>query len=198
MVAHEIAHDTMSHNACLAGQHLKGLSNIVPNLLSYDGTRDGKRHPLAYDHPSDAILTQRFHSHLPSQIPESFTISTLFVSANTSSCVIGLGCSLYCGITLTWGNYMTRAPLTSSSSCRAASNVLPSTSSSIIPSPTNPNTRHMPGKNWSMAAPPNSLPPQANDSPLLYKDGILGVQSITGTELFSMPEPILCRAIQGH
>ena len=77
MVAHEIARDTMSHDACLAGQHLKGLSNVVPDLLSYDGTRDGKRHPLAYDHPSDAILTQRFHSHLPSQIPESFTISPL-------------------------------------------------------------------------------------------------------------------------
>jgi hypothetical protein len=42
----------------------------------------------------------------------------------------------------------------------------------------------MPGKDWSMAAPPNSLPPQANDSPLLNKDGILGVQSITATALF--------------
>jgi hypothetical protein len=77
MVAHEIVHDTMSHNACLAGQHLKGTVNVVSDLLSYDGTRDGKRHPFAYDHPSDAVLTQRFHSHLPSQIPESFTISPL-------------------------------------------------------------------------------------------------------------------------
>jgi hypothetical protein len=33
--------------------------------------------PLAYDHPSDAVLTQRFHFQLPSQIPESFTISPL-------------------------------------------------------------------------------------------------------------------------
>jgi hypothetical protein len=57
--------------------HIKGLSNVVPDLLSDDGTHDGKRHPLAYDHPSDAVLTQRFYSHLPSQIPESFTISPL-------------------------------------------------------------------------------------------------------------------------
>ena len=77
MVAREIAHDTMSHNACLAGQHLKGTANAVANLLSYDGTHDGNRHPLANDHPSDAVLTQRFHSHLSSQIPESFTISQI-------------------------------------------------------------------------------------------------------------------------
>jgi hypothetical protein len=77
MVAHKIAHNTMSHDACLAGQHLKGLSNVVFDLLSYDETCDGKRHRLAYDHPSDAVLNQRFHYHLPSQIPESFTISPL-------------------------------------------------------------------------------------------------------------------------
>jgi hypothetical protein len=74
---HMIARDIMSHNACLATQHIKGTANAVADLLSYDGTRDGKRHPLAYDNPSDAVLTQRFHSHLPSQIPESFTISPL-------------------------------------------------------------------------------------------------------------------------
>jgi hypothetical protein len=46
MVAREIAHNTMSHNACLAGQHLKGTANVVADLLSYDGTHDRKRHPL--------------------------------------------------------------------------------------------------------------------------------------------------------
>ena len=38
MVAREIVHGTMSHNACLAGQHLKGTANVVSDLLSYDGT----------------------------------------------------------------------------------------------------------------------------------------------------------------
>ena len=78
MVALEIAHDIMFNNACLATrQHIKGTANVVADLLSYDGTHDRKRHPLAYNNPSDAVLTQRFHTHLPSQIPESFTISPL-------------------------------------------------------------------------------------------------------------------------
>ena len=33
--------------------------------------------PLAYHNLSEAVLTQRFRSHLPSQISESFTISPL-------------------------------------------------------------------------------------------------------------------------
>jgi hypothetical protein len=33
--------------------------------------------PLAYDHPSDAVLTQRFHFQLPSQIPDSGVLHDL-------------------------------------------------------------------------------------------------------------------------
>ena len=43
---HMIARDIMSHNACLATQHIKGTANAVADLLSYDGTHDRKRHPL--------------------------------------------------------------------------------------------------------------------------------------------------------
>jgi hypothetical protein len=54
--------------------------NNVADLLSFAGslTRAGdKTHPLAADDPPNDILTQRFHSAYPEQIPANFAISQL-------------------------------------------------------------------------------------------------------------------------
>ena len=78
MVARTLAKLLMTHNCCLASQHLKGELNLVADWLSFVGSETrGKAHPLAFDDPPDDILTDRFHQSLPSQIPENFAISTL-------------------------------------------------------------------------------------------------------------------------
>jgi hypothetical protein len=51
---------------CLASQHNKGADNVVSDLLSYYGTVKAKPHPLMLNDPSNDILTQHFHSRLPS------------------------------------------------------------------------------------------------------------------------------------
>jgi hypothetical protein len=76
-IARHLATLLLHSNHCLATQHLKGDYNVVADLLSYSGTVRGKPHPLASDHPPDDILTQRFHSHLASQIPANFKILPL-------------------------------------------------------------------------------------------------------------------------
>jgi hypothetical protein len=77
MVARQLASLLHIHDHCLATQHIKGDANVVANLLSFAGPDRGKAHPLAYDSPTDDLLTQRFHQHLPDQIPEIFAISPL-------------------------------------------------------------------------------------------------------------------------
>jgi hypothetical protein len=70
MVTWQLASLLLTNNHCLAYQH-------VADLLSFAGTDRRKAHPLAYDHPTDKILTQCFHQDLPHQIPADFTISPL-------------------------------------------------------------------------------------------------------------------------
>jgi hypothetical protein len=77
MVARKLGSLVTESEHCLASQHIKGTDNVVSDLLSYSGSTRGKPHPLAADHPSDAELTQRFHTFLPSQIPPNFSISPL-------------------------------------------------------------------------------------------------------------------------
>jgi hypothetical protein len=74
--ARKLASLVMQSTHCLATQHIKGEENIVSDLLSFSATRD-KVNPLAADDPPDDVLTNRFHAHLSSQIPESFNISHL-------------------------------------------------------------------------------------------------------------------------
>jgi hypothetical protein len=62
---------------CLASQHIPGDHNTVSGLLSFAGDVHGYQHPLAPDFPTNAILTQRFHSHKPQLIPKGFQISPL-------------------------------------------------------------------------------------------------------------------------
>jgi hypothetical protein len=77
MEARHIAALLMKHQCCLATQHIKGEVNVVADLLSFVGSERGKGHPLAYDDPPNDILTDRFRSHLRSQVPESFNIVQL-------------------------------------------------------------------------------------------------------------------------
>ena len=78
LAARHLATLLMNHGCCIASQHIKGELNVVADLLSFVGEDDrGKHHPLAHDHPPNDVLTQRFHDHLPSQVPESFAISQL-------------------------------------------------------------------------------------------------------------------------
>jgi hypothetical protein len=72
MVAQQLASLLLKHNHCLATQHINGDTYIMPDLLSFAGTDHGKVNPLAYDCPTDLLITQCFHQHLPDQIPANF------------------------------------------------------------------------------------------------------------------------------
>jgi hypothetical protein len=62
---------------CLASQHLKGLLNVVADLLSYCGSSCATPHPLAANNPDNCTLTHCFHSSLPQLIPHNFAISPM-------------------------------------------------------------------------------------------------------------------------
>ena len=56
------------------------MNTVLADLLSFSGgtTRaGGKRHPIAFDNPSNDILTQRFHLYYLEQIPSNFEICLL-------------------------------------------------------------------------------------------------------------------------
>jgi hypothetical protein len=77
LVASQIAHLILHSLHCLASQHIKGLLNVVSDLLSYSGSLRSSPHPLAANNPDDHVLTQHFHSHLPQLIPKTFSICPL-------------------------------------------------------------------------------------------------------------------------
>ena len=77
MIARQLARLIINSTHCLASQHIRGEQNTVSDLLSFAGNVRGTPHPLAPDFPSDRVLTQRFHSHIPQLIPEGFDISPL-------------------------------------------------------------------------------------------------------------------------
>jgi hypothetical protein len=77
LIARQLARLIIDSSHCLASQHIKGDQNTVSDLLSFAGTARGYPHPLAHDFPSDSLLTQRFHAHIPQLIPKDFDISPL-------------------------------------------------------------------------------------------------------------------------
>jgi hypothetical protein len=89
MVACQLTSLLLRHDHCLASQHIKGDANVVADLLSFAGSGRDKVHPLAYDNPTDLILTQRFHNHLPDQIPAAFKVSPL----PQKGFILGCSCS---------------------------------------------------------------------------------------------------------
>jgi hypothetical protein len=77
LIARRLARLVTGSSHCLASQHIKGDKNTVSDLLSFAGDTRGEAHPLAPDHPSDCVLTERFHSCLPQLIPAGFNILPL-------------------------------------------------------------------------------------------------------------------------
>ena len=78
MVARHLASLLITHDCCLASQHLRGELNVVADLLSFAGESGrGKEHPLAHDDPPNDILTERFLLTLTEQVPANFSISQL-------------------------------------------------------------------------------------------------------------------------
>ena len=81
-VARKLAIIVMESNHSLASQNCPGDSNVVSDLLSFQGTDrlsewNGKSHPLAPDPPSNTELNQRFRKFLPQLIPPDFDILPL-------------------------------------------------------------------------------------------------------------------------
>ena len=79
LIARTVATVMIRSENCLCTQHLAGNLNTVADYLSFSHQRreGSKVNPLAFDNPSDAVLTKRFHSHLPQLIPRGFVISPL-------------------------------------------------------------------------------------------------------------------------
>ena len=75
--ARHLATTVLDNDCCLASQHIRGVHNTVSDLLSYVGDCRGKPHPIAADNPPDDVLTRRFHSSYPEQIPANFVICQL-------------------------------------------------------------------------------------------------------------------------
>lgn len=66
----------------LSSQHLNGHNNIISNLLTYKA--DNRKlekysnfHLLAFDRPSDSLLTAHFNNFLPQLIPQHFCLCQL-------------------------------------------------------------------------------------------------------------------------
>ena len=83
VAARHLATIVLEADCCLASQHIKGVHNVVADLLSYVGNSRGKPHPIAADDPPDDALTTRFHSFYPEQIPANFVISHLPVEVSS-------------------------------------------------------------------------------------------------------------------
>jgi hypothetical protein len=78
LVARHIATLLMKYECCLGSQHVKGELNVIADLLSFEGSVRGKRHPLAFDNPPNDVLTSRFHnSPFATQVPPNFAIHQL-------------------------------------------------------------------------------------------------------------------------
>ena len=81
-IARKLAIIVTESNHILASQHCPGDSNVVSDLLYFQGIdriskRNRKSHPLAPDSPSNTELAQRFHKFLPQLIPPDFDILPL-------------------------------------------------------------------------------------------------------------------------
>jgi hypothetical protein len=78
IIARKVALLVTESRQGLCSQHLKGGNNFIADWLSFTTqTRDAKQNPVAFDDPTDDILTDRFHSAFPQLIPQRFKISPL-------------------------------------------------------------------------------------------------------------------------
>ena len=83
-IARQLASLVAESRNFLAPQHLQGKKNMVADWLSFEGetrsaemNRGAAKHPLAYDHPCNDQLTNRFLRSCPQLLPPAFKISQL-------------------------------------------------------------------------------------------------------------------------
>ena len=76
-IARHVARCVMRANAKLCSQHLAGESNVIADLLSFEGDCRSKEEPLTKDCPPDDILTQRIHVYHSQVVPVGFEIRPL-------------------------------------------------------------------------------------------------------------------------
>jgi hypothetical protein len=77
LIARTIASQTLNAGAQLCSQHLAGVTNIVADLLSFEGNCRGSTNPITIDCPPDDVLTDRVHKFYSQVIPSGFQIRHL-------------------------------------------------------------------------------------------------------------------------
>ena len=94
-IARTIASHALQAGAQICSQHLAGVTNIVADILSFEGDCRGVTNPITRDCPPDDVLTERVHKfysqvvpsgfqilHLPDEI-ESFALSVMQLAAKS-------------------------------------------------------------------------------------------------------------------
>jgi hypothetical protein len=76
-IARHVARCVMGANAKLCSQHLAGESNVIADILSFEGDCRSKVEPLTADCPPDDVLTQRIHFYHSQVVPVGFEIRPL-------------------------------------------------------------------------------------------------------------------------
>ena len=77
MIARKVAATVLKAEAQLCSQHLAGVTNIVADILSFEGSCRSKTEPLTKDCPPNNVLTTRLHTFHSQLIPPGFKIRQL-------------------------------------------------------------------------------------------------------------------------
>jgi hypothetical protein len=76
-IARAIALHALQAGAQICSQHLAGVTNVVADLLSFEGDCRGSINPMTVDCPPDDVLTERIHESYSQVIPSGFKIHHL-------------------------------------------------------------------------------------------------------------------------
>ena len=77
LIARTIAAKALQAGAQVCSQHLAGVTNIVADLLSFEGNCRGTTNPVTIDCPPDDVLTERIHKFYSQVVPNGFEIRRL-------------------------------------------------------------------------------------------------------------------------
>jgi len=76
-IARTIASRALQNGAQICSQHLAGVTNVVADLLSFEGDCRGATNPITVDCPPDDVLTERVHQFYSQVVPSGFQIRRL-------------------------------------------------------------------------------------------------------------------------
>jgi hypothetical protein len=76
-IARTVASQALQAGAQICSQHLAGVTNIVADILSFEGDCRGTTNPITIDCPPDDVLTERIHEFYSQVIPSGFKIRRL-------------------------------------------------------------------------------------------------------------------------